>query len=59
MRVLMTANLRGSKDGIDVQWYKKGQVYDLPDGLARALIDRKAAVPAPEAKQAVGPTSNK
>lgn len=52
MKVKMKQDKKGSPDGIQVIDYKEGKIYDMPDVLAEAFIDRKlaVAVKSPETK---------
>ncbi len=54
--VRMLTTRPGSPDGVTTHLYKAGQVYDLPDGLARLFLGDKAAT---EIKKAKGPAENK
>lgn len=38
MWVRMTSTRAGSPDGVRVQFFKIGQVYDLPDSFAAAFV---------------------
>ena len=44
MRVKMLVTRRGSHDGFDIRQYHKGEIYDLPDNLARYFIRWNSAV---------------
>lgn len=41
----MEQTAKGSPDGIEVNVYEKGQVYDLPQSLARIFLDAGMAEP--------------
>lgn len=71
MRVKMLKDAPGSPDGIHVNEYAKGNVYEVTDSLGDAFIGAKLAkldkpepAPAPkpvaeESKQDAGPEENK
>lgn len=51
-RYKMLRNAHGSPDGIKVQHFEKGEVYDLTDSLAAVFTKHKYAEPVEEAPKA-------
>ncbi len=44
MKVKMNRTCFGSPDGMQVNEYKKGETYDLPDPLAEVFVQQRWAV---------------
>lgn len=40
MKIEMLKTASGSPDGTSVKNYEKGQVYDVPDDLAKVFVDQ-------------------
>lgn len=62
MKIRMLQDAPGSPDGITVNEYDKGKVYDVPDALADTFVKYGLAevdAPKPKTKKATGPTENK
>ncbi|MBR2691784.1 MAG: hypothetical protein IKE42_28345 [Aquamicrobium sp.] len=59
-KVLMLRNKLGSPDGVKVNHYDAGQVYDVPVALADSFItDRVAELVEPEGEKALEVAENK
>lgn len=56
MQVKMKSTQKGSPDGITVNTYEKGEVYDLPDSLAVVFLEEGWAE---KPRKTAGPTENK
>jgi hypothetical protein len=37
--IVMTADQKGSADGVNVRLYRSGEQYDVPDSLASVFVD--------------------
>lgn len=44
MKVKMTKDFKGSPDGIQINLYKKDEVYDLPEELGDVFLKLKACI---------------
>ncbi len=51
LKVKMKEDNEGAPDGIEVKEYKKGEVYDLPESLAKPWI-KQGIAEKPKAKKA-------
>jgi len=54
MQVIMTETRPASPNGINVQLFREGETYEVPDTLGKTLIENKWARPAPDAPDAKG-----
>lgn len=60
MRVKMLKDAPGSPDGIHVNEYAKGNVYEVTESLGGAFVDANLAkLDKPATKQDTGPEENK
>lgn len=58
VKIRMKEDAKGAPDHINVQEYKKGKTYDVPDSLAEVFIDGNLAV-AVKPKKKVEPEETK